>query len=359
MKKSNTTPLLPSLLRDRIISWASDNARQRMIVARPRMSAAELPDGVQMKRRKLRGKRLIVREKRLYGNTRNISAEWPDDGLAEYESPRLICVVNGQADYQVGEYLLTCGAGYFIFIPPQIPHPNGGHPHLAGDHAKDGFCEILQVTSYRHGIQCWVCRSHGSYHRHIHGENYLLRNERIHLQFKLMMEEAVSGEENHELVCGNLLRAFLLLLQRELNAGHYLLPGQNTSNEMAMAASNDFATELNRFVLAHLGEQLTLESVARQMHLSRSQFALHIRRQIGKTFIEYLTDVRLEEARILLRDSEWTTIAISEFVGFKSSTYFHRLFREKIGVTPGEFRQKSRQDPHKSNLRTKREPVRR
>jgi AraC-like DNA-binding protein len=347
MKKPDAIPLLPSLLRDKLIPWASDNIRHRMIVARPAMSVVELPDEVRMEKRKLKGKRLVVRGKRQYGNMRISSAEWPEEELFEIETPKLVCVINGQADYRVGEYLLHCNPGYFIFIPPQTPHPNGAVPHLEGERRKDGFCELLQIVSYHRGIQCIICRSHGSQHAHVKGENYLIRNEQANDLFHLMMEEAVSHQENHELVCGNLLTAFMLLLQREINAERYLLPGPRMPHESSTSPTNDFSAELNRYILAHLGEQLTLEDVARQMHLSRSQFALRIREETGKTFIEHLTACRLEEAQILLRESEWTIITVSEFVGFKSSTYFHRLFQERMGMTPGDFRLQSRKTPEK------------
>jgi AraC-like DNA-binding protein len=149
------------------------------------------------------------------------------------------------------------------------------------------------------------------------------------------------------------------MLQREITAGHYLLPGPRVVQETSNTSGTDFLAELNKYVLGHLHEQLTLESVARRMHSSRAQFARDIRQQTGQTFITYLTERRLEEAQILLRESEWTAIAISEFVGFKSSTYFHRLFLEKMGMTPGEFRIKSRKNGKKSKKDTNRKSVRR
>jgi AraC-like DNA-binding protein len=342
MASPEKSHLLPSLLRDRIIPWASDNVRQRIIVARPRMSAAELPNGVQMKRRKLRGKRIIVRGQRYYAGVRISSAEWPDEMLEELEVPKLVCVVDGRADYHVGKYLLTCNAGHFIFVPPKIPH-DGYRPHLEGNHKQDGFCELLQIVSYRHSIHCMICRSRGAEHAHVKGENYLIRDKQTLDLFHLMMAEAVACRENYELIYGNLLATFMLFLQREINAGHYLLPGPRTPHEPSAPSSNDFLTELDRYVSAHMGERLTLESVARQMCLSRSQFACRVREQTGKTFIAYLTDRRLDEAQNLLRESEWASRVIAEFVGIEPN-YFHRVFRERKGMTPGNFRLKARKN---------------
>lgn len=323
------------------------------------MSAAELPHGVQLEQRKLSGKRMVTRGKRIYGNTRVFSAEYPEDGLIETENPKLVCVISGQTDYQLGEYLLNCSAGYFILVPPLIPHPDGKHSHLEGIRKENGFCEILQVIPYRRGIQCMVCQSRGPHHEHVPGGNVLIRNDQAHQLLYLMFAEATCPQENHTLMCAHLLTTFMLLLQREINAGHYLLPGPMPAHEVPVPPPNDFVMELKQYVLAHLGEQLTLDNVARHMHLSRSQFAVRVREQTGQTFIEYLTAYRLREAQVLLRESEWTTMTISEFVGFKSSTYFHRLFREKTGMSPGEYRRRSRTEPGENKKHTKGKPVRR
>jgi AraC-like DNA-binding protein len=339
--KRNQQTHLPWLLPNRLIPWARDDVHQRIIVARPRMNAADIPETVRMERRPLRGKRRIDKGQRRYANARMCSVSWPDSNLIEIEIPKIICVLNGVADYQVGEYLLTCPAGYFIIIPPRTPHPNGECPHLEGPRAQTGFCDLLQVIAYNRGLQSWICQSQGEQHTGISAENYLIRNERAIQLFHSIGEEGISRKENHEAICRNLLVTFLLLLQREFNAGHYLLPGLRIPHETPNTPKTNFLVELNKYVQGHLNEPLTLESVARQMHLSRAQFARHIRLQTGQTFITYLTERRLEEAQILLRESEWTTIAISEFVGFQSSTYFHRLFRERMKMTPGEYRLKA------------------
>lgn len=356
--KNNQTHL-PWLLSHRLIPWAQDNIWQRIIVAHPDLRVADLPTDVSMERRKMRGKRVIMKGKRRYGNTRTFTASWPDDDLIEMESSKLICVLNGQADYQVGEYLLHVGAGHFIFMPPGTPHPGGDKPHLEGAHREKGACDLLQIVPYRRGIQCWICQSRGQYHSGLHTENYLIRNEQIIAVYHLMMEEAIASSDNHEQICESLLGTFLMMLQREINAGRYLLPGPRVTQETSIPSGTDFLTELNEYVIGHLQEQLTLESVARQMHLSRAQFARRIRQQTGQTFIAYLTERRLEEARILLRESEWTAIAISEFVGFQSSTYFHRLFRERMKMTPGEYRQKTSGKHSKQLNDTKGKSVRR
>ena len=63
------------------------------------------------------------------------------------------------------------------------------------------------------------------------------------------------------------------------------------------------------------------------------------RTQIGTTFHEYLNGVRLQHAAQALREQpEKTVMEIALDCGFQNATYFNRVFREKYGVCPTEWR---------------------
>jgi AraC-like DNA-binding protein len=330
------------LLGSRLIPWSQGDARQHFIAARSAMNASQLPAGVALERRKLRGSRRIVKDKRSYGNSRMYCAEWLEDGLVEIEVPKLLCVVDGCADLLIGEYQLTCPVGTFVLVPPRLPHLDGSRSHLEGARREDGFCDLLQILAIHHGIQCWICRSRGADHEHVPATNHFIRSERAFQLLHFLAEEAATDKDDCELACKHLLATFLLLLRREIKAGNTLQPRHNYKTESLAPLPYDPLAELNAYLLAHLNEPLTLEGVAHQMHLSRTQFARRIRQQTGKTFLEHLTTCRLQEARVLLTESEWPAGTIAEFVGFRSATYFHYLFRRKLGMTPMEYRRKVR-----------------
>jgi AraC-like DNA-binding protein len=247
--------------------------------------------------------------------------------------------VSGLTAYQINDYLLHADEGIFIFLPPGTPHPDGSVPHLENN---TGYCELFNTTICRRALHCWLCYSKNDEHYGFANENYLLRDERLIQLFRLLMEEAVAEKESSQIACQNLLTAFFIFLHRELQAGRYLLAGPAKFADSLSRAPNDFATTLREYLQAHLNETLTLESVARRMHLSRSQFARQVKQETGATFVEILTQCRIKEAKLLLQESEWSTAIIADFVGFKSVTYFHNLFAQRTGMTPGKFRQKAR-----------------
>ncbi|MEO6908268.1 MAG: hypothetical protein ABI210_10295, partial [Abditibacteriaceae bacterium] len=94
-------------------------------MARRKMRQNEMRSGVQLTRRKINSQRIVSKDRRCYNNTRNIAAVWPEAGLYEINKFVMACVLDGRADFQLGNYRLRCGAEYFIAIPPGMPFPDG------------------------------------------------------------------------------------------------------------------------------------------------------------------------------------------------------------------------------------------
>lgn len=81
-------------------------------------------------------------------------------------------------------------------------------------------------------------------------------------------------------------------------------------------------------------ENLSLGVVAAEVNLSASHFSAIFSQEMGLTFIEYLTSVRMEQARHLLRFTDLRTSEIAYQVGYKDPHYFSYLFKKTQGVTP-------------------------
>lgn len=89
-------------------------------------------------------------------------------------------------------------------------------------------------------------------------------------------------------------------------------------------------------------EDISLNTVAARVNISPSYFSSIFSQEMGVTFVEYLTSVRMEKAKELLMCSNMKTSEIGYEVGYKDSHYFGYLFKKTVGCTPKEYRAGSR-----------------
>ncbi len=92
------------------------------------------------------------------------------------------------------------------------------------------------------------------------------------------------------------------------------------------------------FIAAHYTQQLTLEQVAEQVALSPTYFSRIFKQETGYTFVEYLTRLRLEKVKRLLRTTRLSLAEISYAVGYQNPNYLSERFKVLEGMTPSAYR---------------------
>jgi AraC-like DNA-binding protein len=93
-----------------------------------------------------------------------------------------------------------------------------------------------------------------------------------------------------------------------------------------------------QYIQKHSSEDVSLQKIASLVNLSESAFCKFFKRTTGKTFSDYLVDIRVGHACHLLSESDDTISEIAYQAGFDSLTYFNRVFLRKKGLRPREFR---------------------
>lgn len=93
-----------------------------------------------------------------------------------------------------------------------------------------------------------------------------------------------------------------------------------------------------QYIQKNAAKNITLEQTAALIHLSRSAFSKFFKRATGKTFSDYVNDIRIGNACYLLTESDKAINEIAFETGFESLTYFNRVFLKKKNVTPRDFR---------------------
>ncbi len=97
--------------------------------------------------------------------------------------------------------------------------------------------------------------------------------------------------------------------------------------------------EARQYIQEHYPDpDLSVEMICRQLHMSPAYFSTMFRKETGKTYVAYLTEVRLNKAVELLNETNEKTYVIARKVGYQEQNYFSYVFKKKYGVSPTKFR---------------------
>ncbi|MEH7415514.1 response regulator [Neobacillus drentensis] len=85
-------------------------------------------------------------------------------------------------------------------------------------------------------------------------------------------------------------------------------------------------------------DQITLKDAAESVHMNPSYLSQLFKQQLNKKFVDYLTELRIEESKRLLRNTTLRMSEIAERVGYADLAYFSNNFKRITGCSPSEFR---------------------
>lgn len=113
--------------------------------------------------------------------------------------------------------------------------------------------------------------------------------------------------------------------------------GPNTITSPDDSAPSKMVAGVIEMIKAQLTENLSLEEVAKALHISSPYLSKIFKEQTGKTFSGYITDLRIERSKALLTNTQLSIKEVGFKVGYHDPNYFVRLFKKVTGYTPTEY----------------------
>ena len=110
--------------------------------------------------------------------------------------------------------------------------------------------------------------------------------------------------------------------------------------EKTIDASSDMVQKAKRIIKEQYTQQnLMIANVAAEIGVSPNHLSCIFKQKTGKGFAKYLTELRIEKAKELLKNTEFTHAEISEKVGYGNPNYFSTVFHRTVGMTAKEYRE--------------------
>lgn len=103
----------------------------------------------------------------------------------------------------------------------------------------------------------------------------------------------------------------------------------------------DVIREIQMFIRQHYADNISLNSLAEQFYLHPNYLSRLFKEKTGQNFIDYLTEVRMEKVKELLKNSDRKIVEICDLTGYDNPRYFSKVFKQYTGMTPSEYRESS------------------
>lgn len=102
--------------------------------------------------------------------------------------------------------------------------------------------------------------------------------------------------------------------------------------------------EAKLFIMENYSKDISLDEVSGKVDVSPYYFTRLFKEETGETFLEYLTGLRMDKAKELMKDQSISVKDICTRVGYADPNYFSRIFKKAVGMTPTEYRAGEMQD---------------
>ena len=149
-----------------------------------------------------------------------------------------------------------------------------------------------------------------------------------------------------------------MLVRNELSYVWVLLTEQEKPDNgiyMADPGSSKYEQRVKRileYIEAHYGDYMTIEDMARQVNISRTECFRCFQKITGQTPLEYLTFYRLQQAAHKLRNTDSSITEICITSGFSQPSYFGKKFRQYYGLSPLKYRKQCIIQGKKGNVKS-------
>lgn len=146
---------------------------------------------------------------------------------------------------------------------------------------------------------------------------------------KQLIEEYV----NDDLCCDSALKGICLQLFAHLAR---ICNDYYAANDADMK-NHQVAIRIIQYIQTHL-DTISLESVAKEFNYSTSHISRLFRKSLGKSYSEVVYNIKLQTAKKLLETTSLSMGDIADNIGVNDTSYLHRIFKKKYGLSPSEYR---------------------
>ena len=251
-----------------------------------------------------------------------------------HEHLELVKIVQGPVLFQIDQHSFNAETGEIYFINSCQVHSVASSPGVNCVIQGMVFDKTLLFSQenleMRHLLSLFL-RSEKVENRYVQSHPLWAElNEEMDKAYQEYTLEEVGHEYNILSCVYRIIVPMLRLYKQDLNAS----PPRHYANQyMRLKPAIDYMEE-------HLADKVYMETVCQKVNMSLYYFSSLFKKVFGMPPVQYLIQLRINHAKRLLLDEERSVTEIAELCGFCNINYFDKVFKEKSGFTPMDFRKR-------------------
>jgi len=242
----------------------------------------------------------------------------------EYE---LTFIEKGKGKRLVGDSFANFDDHDFVLIGPLVPHTWATEPYV-----QPG-CSAIVIQFSAAFIEPFF------QYRELNGIENILQKSEKGLWFNALENKEIVDKLRNIMECTEAEK--LTTLIQVLHLLSSIKAVVLSSNQFKPLKGKEDQQRINKvfnYIQQEFSRKISLQTAASFVYLSDSAFCKFFKRVTGKTFSDYVNDIRISKAVELLLETDKGIEQIAFETGFESQTYFNRIFLRKKGKKPGELR---------------------
>lgn len=245
-----------------------------------------------------------------------------------------LCVDKGEVNVTAGQRALSLQRGDILFHPPGEFHSLCANRRIAPNLVVISFlCASPAMDFFRNKVL-----SIDAQERNLLGQLITIAGKTFQGRLDNPYQTHLLKKENVPLGNEQFIRLYLELFLLHLLCRYSASYSAPKQNDISIRRKQDEAYHrIIDYLSMHIGKHLTLEQICRDTLTSRSQMQTLIHQKHNCGVIELFNQMKISEAKQLIRDNHLNFTEIAEKLGYTSIHYFSRHFKQSTGMTPSEY----------------------
>lgn len=236
-----------------------------------------------------------------------------------HEEVEILKVSEGVVSVKIGTCDLKCYKGDILFFPPNTLHQ-------VNSETKDA--EIVAIAYKEEVLKIpleWSLRR-GEFQLFNSGSIYYQKIDEVFSEALELFKEPDITYEIDMTAC--LLRLTSIFIKDKIEE---INDSDKTKQRLLPVLE---------YIRKNIEYDIKTDDLTEILYVSKEHLIRLFKATTGKTPLEYITDSKIQQAMLMLEENNCSVSAISEKLSFTNPSYFSKIFRQKLGMTPSEYRKK-------------------